>query len=177
MRTTKKNSKIEYIIEYAGLPVGEHQFEFDIDNEFMHQYSEVAYENNVQIQASIILFKYNHALQAKVKLQGSISVVCDKCLIPYSYPIKTEATLLIQKGHPENSTDEILMVEDNDNKINFSQYLYETISLALPYKIVPCEMFENVKCDEEVLEKIQKNLPDENKFTTFANLIKNKLKP
>ncbi len=69
------------------------------------------------------------------------------------------------------------MVEDNDNKINFSQYLYETISLALPYKIVPCEMFENVKCDEEVLEKIQKNLPDENKFTTFANLIKNKLKP
>ncbi|GIV29319.1 MAG: hypothetical protein KatS3mg028_0385 [Bacteroidia bacterium] len=177
MKHLSKNSKIEYIIEYAGLPVGEHEFEFDITDEFMRQYSENTYENNIRIQACIILIKHNHALQAKVKLQGNISVICDRCLIPYSYPIETEATLLIQKGHPENSTDEILMVEDNDNKINFSQYLYETISLALPYKIVPCEVFENVKCDEQVLEKMQKNLPDENKFTTFADLIKNKLKP
>lgn len=177
MKSTTKHSKIEYIIEYAGLPVGEHQFDFDIDNEFMQQYSENTYENTIQIQASITLIKHNHTLQAKVKLQGNISVVCDKCLIPYSYPIQTESLLLVQKRHPENSTDEILMVEENDNKINFSQYLYETISLALPYKIVPCEMFENVKCDEEVLEKIQKNLPDENKFNTFADLIKNKLKP
>ncbi len=171
------NNKIEYIIEYGGLSIGEHLFEFDIDNAFMQQYHDEILDNQFNIHAEIKIIKYNHSVQAVVKLNGNISVVCDKCLVPYSYPIFSEQTLLIQKGSPENSTDEILMTEDNDNKINFSQYLYESISLALPYKIVPCEIFENVKCDEEVLKKISEHLEEQNKSTTFAELFKNKFQP
>lgn len=173
---TDHPNKIEYIIEYAGLSAGEHQFEFDIDNNFIQQYHAEPLENTFQLHVEINLIKYNHSVQVKVKMNGNISVICDKCLIPYSYPVLHEASLLIEKGNPKHSTDEILMVEKNDNKINFSQYLYETISLSLPYKIVPCETFENVQCDETILEKIQQNLSEQNKSTTFAELIKNKFK-
>ncbi|MCX7729093.1 MAG: DUF177 domain-containing protein [Bacteroidia bacterium] len=173
----QQHQKIEYIIEYGGLSSGEHEFEFDVDNQFMQQYSLESFENTMNINVHITLIKYNHSIQAKVKLTGNISVHCDKCLIPYLYPVHTENVLLIEKGNPESSTDEILMVEENDNKINFSQYIYETISLALPYKIVPCEVFENVKCDDEILGKINQNLSEKNKFSTFAELLKNKFKP
>lgn len=171
------SQKIEYIVEHGGLSAGEHVFEFDIDNAFMQQYHTEALENNFQIHAEVTIVKYNHNIQAKVNLSGTVSVVCDKCLLPYSYPINFSAHLLVEKGNPDDSTDEVLMVEENDNKINLSQYLYETISLSLPFKIVPCEEFENVQCNEDVLNRIQKNLQDENKFTTFAELFKNKFKP
>lgn len=177
MKNIKHTSdKIEYIIEYAALPAGEHHFEFDITNKFMQQYHSEPLENSYQIHTQITMIKYNHSIQAKVKITGTVSVFCDKCLIPYLYPIDIESHLVIQKGNPENSTDEIIMVEENNNKINFSQYLYETISLALPYKMVPCEEFENVRCDREILNKIQQNLSKQNKTTTFATLLKDKLK-
>jgi uncharacterized metal-binding protein YceD (DUF177 family) len=176
MRKNNSNNKIEYIIEYASLPVGEHDFEFDIDNLFIQQYHTEPLENNFNFKALIKIIKYNHSIQVKVILKGEVSVICDKCLIPYQYPIEYEATLLVEKGNPDNSTDEILLVEENDNKINFSQYLYETISLSIPFKIVPCEDFEGVKCDYEILDKINKNLQETNKSTTFADLLSNKFK-
>lgn len=164
----------EYIIEYAGLPVGEHLFEFDVDNEFMQQYQSQPLENTFQIHVSIYLMKYNHSLQARVSLKGHISVICDRCLAPYSMPVQYDTQVLIEKGNPENSTDEILMVEEHDNKINLSQYLYESIYLLLPFKIVPCEMFDADICDTDILKKINQNLSEQNKSTTFAELFKNK---
>lgn len=176
--THKKNTKkIEYIIEYGNLPTGEHLFEFDIHHDFMQQYRTEPLNHQYNIHAHITLIKNNHNLQALVKLQGTIHITCDKCLKPYPYPISTKAHLLIEKGHPETSTNEILRVEELDNTINFSHYLYETIALALPYKIVPCNEFENVQCDEEILKKLDQNLSEQNKSTTFATLIESKLKP
>ncbi len=172
----KNANKIEFIIEYAGLPAGKHIFEFDIDNQFMQQYFEEPLENVFKVQSVVKLLKYNHSLQARVQLKGLVSVVCDKCLISYEYPVQYEADLLIEKGYPENSSDEILMVEENDNKINFSQYLYESVMVSLPPKIVPCELFEGVRCDEEILKKIQPDLSEQNKSTIFAELLKNKFK-
>ncbi|GIV27938.1 MAG: hypothetical protein KatS3mg027_1752 [Bacteroidia bacterium] len=172
----KNANKIEFIVEYVGLPVGEHIFEFDINNQFMQQYFEEPLENVFKVHSVVKLLKYNHSLQAKIQLKGVISVVCDKCLISYEYPIQYEADLLIEKGNPENSSDEILMVEENDNKINFSQYLYESVVMSLPPKIVPCEVFDNVECDEEILKKIQPDLSEQNKSYIFAELLKNKFK-
>jgi len=174
MRKKENLHKIEYIIEYTDLPAGSHLFEFSVDNAFMQQYHSDPLENNFNIQAEITLTKHNHSLQAVVKLKGTISVICDKCLVPYVYPIETESHLLIEKGNPENSSDEILIIEENDNKINFSQYIYESISLALPYRIVPCEVFDNIECDQEVLKKIKEDLSDKNKSSIFAELLKNK---
>ncbi len=168
----KKQQNIEYIIEYAGLPIGEHSFVFIIDNNFMQQYRNEPLENDYNLNVKISLIKQHHNVKAKVHIEGTASVICDKCLISYLYPIHSEKVLLIEKGNPENSTDEIIMVEENNNKVNFSQYLYETISLSIPYKIVPCEISENVQCNEKVLSKITENLSEKNKITTFAELFK-----
>lgn len=167
---------IEYIVEYAGLPTGEHLFEFDIDNAFIQQYHNEPLENTYSVKVKVLLLKQNHSIKANIYIKGTLSVFCDKCLIPFLYPFEIETTLLIEKGNPENSTDEVLMVEPNSNKINLSQYLYETISLSIPQKIVPCELFDNVQCDKEILKKLTDHLPEQNKITTFAELFKNKFK-
>jgi len=44
----------------------------------------------------------------------------------------------------------------------------------LPYRIVPCEVFDNIECDQEVLKKIKEDLSDKNKSSIFAELLKNK---
>jgi len=176
MRKNDFDKKIEYIIEYASLPIGEHDYEFDIDNQFIQQYCTEPLENNFNFKAFVKVVKSNLTVQLKVILKGEISVICDKCLIPFQYPVEYEANLIVQKGDPKNSTDEVILVEENDNKINLSQYLYESISLSLPMKIVPCEDFEGVKCDYEILDRIYKNLQEKNKSITFADLLNNKLK-
>lgn len=174
MKNHTHNKKIEYIIEYAGLNAGEHLFEFKITDDFIQQYFNELLNNHFNIHVSITLIKYNHSIQAKIQFTGTISVTCDKCLIPYQYPVHSESLVHITYGNPENSTDEILFVEENNNKINFSQHLYESIMLALPNKIVPCEAYTDALCDTDVLEKIHQDLSEQNKSLTFAELLKNK---
>jgi uncharacterized metal-binding protein YceD (DUF177 family) len=51
----------------------------------------------------------------------------------------------------------MLVLREGMEEADISQYLYEYIELAIPYRKVPCEDEDledvNVKCDEETLAK------------------------
>jgi len=147
--------KSQYKIQFGGLSIGEHQFEFEVTQKFFEQFkdSEIT-KANVQVKANLI--KQNSLMHILFSFEGTVNLNCDRCLINYDCPISGQEKLVIKYGNPEESNDEILVLKEGLEEADFTQYLYEYIELAIPSRKVPCEDEEldiDVECDEETLAK------------------------
>ena len=147
--------KSQYKIQFGGLSIGEHQFEFEVTQKFFEQFkdSEIT-KANVQVKANLI--KQNSLMHILFSFEGTVNLNCDRCLINYDCPISGQEKLVIKYGNPEESNDEILVLKEGVEEADFTQYLYEYIELAIPSRKVPCEDEEldiDVECDEETLAK------------------------
>lgn len=146
--------KSQYIIQFGGLPVGLHEFEFEIGDTFFSKIedSEVQKAN---IHAKALLTKQNNLLQVHVSLDGTIDIECDRCMKDFGFPVSAEADLVVKHGKPEESTDEILVIPEGQEEFDLAHYLYEYIILAIPARRVPCEVDEQkYQCDYDVLDKL-----------------------
>lgn len=152
--------KKQYIVKFAGLPVGTHEFEFDINGAFFEQFedSEIT---KADIHVVIVLLKQNHVMQMEFEISGTVNLSCDRCLTNYDFPIQASEKLVLKTGNPDDSTDEILVVNEHDGGADVSHYLYEYIMLALPSRRVPCEIEEDFECDYDTLEKLDENSTNE----------------
>jgi uncharacterized metal-binding protein YceD (DUF177 family) len=147
--------KSHYKIQFGGLSLGEHQFEFEVTQKFFEQFkdSEIT-KANVQVKANLI--KQNSLMHILFSFEGTVNLNCDRCLINYDCPTSGQEKLVIKYGNPEESNDEILVLIEGVEEADFTQYLYEYIELAIPSRKVPCEDEEldiDVECDEETLAK------------------------
>jgi uncharacterized metal-binding protein YceD (DUF177 family) len=152
--------KSHYIIQFGGLPIGLHDFEFDVNDTFFKNIENSEFQS-ADIQVDATLTKQNNLLQMHFSISGTIGVDCDRCLKFFDYPIEAEGDLVIKHGNPEESTDEILVIPEGRDEFDVSHYLYEYIILAVPARRVPCELDEkSFKCDTEMLNKLS-NLASE----------------
>lgn len=152
--------KSQYIIQFGGLSFGEHQFEFDITDKFFEQHTESEITKaNIHVNATLI--KQNSLMQLLFDFEGTVGLSCDRCLIDYNHPISGNEKLVVKHGNPEESNDEILVLREGLEEVDFSQYLYEYIALAIPNRRVPCEdLDEDIECDEETLAKYNETKVD-----------------
>lgn len=148
--------KKQYIVKFAGLPVGTHEFEFKIDGKFFEQFADSEIQK-ADLDARIVLLKQNHLMQMQFEINGTVNLSCDRCLIDYDFPIESQEELVLKTGDPEESNDEILVINEGDAGADISHYLYEYIMLALPYRRVPCEIDDEVECDEVTREKLDES--------------------
>jgi uncharacterized protein len=144
----------QYIVQFGGLPVGIHEYEFEIKGEFFKKIeSSEILEADLQVDAA--LTKQNNLLQMHFSISGTVGIDCDRCMKSFDFPVNAEEDLVIKHGNPEESTDEILVIPEGQDEFDISHYLYEYIALAIPVRRVPCEIDEtNFECDYETLDKL-----------------------
>ncbi len=155
--------KSQYIIQFGGLPVGIHEFEFEVNNKFFKsvENSEVQKANLV---VKAILTKQNNLLQLEFEINGTVGIECDRCLKDFDYPIESSEKLVVKFGNPEESNDEILVINEGAAEFDVAHYIYEYIVLAIPVRKVPCEIDEEqFICDEETLKKLKSISSDSEK--------------
>lgn len=146
--------KSQYNIQFGGLPVGLHDFEFEIGDTFFSKIEDSEIQK-AKILVKAMLTKQNNLLQVHFDINGTIDLECDRCMKEFDFPINAEADLVIKHGNPEESTDEILVIPEGQDEFDASQYLYEYIILAIPARRVPCEVDEQkFQCDYDVLDKL-----------------------
>lgn len=153
--------KSEYIIQFGGLAVGVHEYEFEVNDKFFSKIenSEVK-SGNIKISAT--LTKQNHLLQMQFNFYGTLKLDCDRCLKEFDFPIDGEESLVIKFGNPSESNDEILVINEGDEQFEISHYLYEYIVLAIPARRVPCEIdSDKFICDKETLGKLNSLISDD----------------
>jgi uncharacterized protein len=167
--------KSQYIIRFGGLPVGVHDFEFEVRDKFFQDIENSGIgKADVKIEAR--LTKQNNLLQLDLWIYGTVGLACDRCLKDFDYPIETREHLVVKHGNPDDSSDEILVISEGMEEFDLAQYLYEYITLAIPARRVPCEIDRDVfRCDDDMLKKLEELAVDEEEHVEPDNPIWEKL--
>lgn len=147
----------EYLIQFTGLKLGKHQFEFEIDEKFFQEF-EYSLVKNGKLKVDLELDKQETMLILQFHISGEIFVSCDVCLSDFPSPVQIEERQIVKFSNDENledDTDEIIVLTKNDHEIDVSGLIYEYINLAVPY-INRCEdPGKTTWCDQEMLEKLK----------------------
>lgn len=144
-----------YSISFKGLSLGKHSFKFDLDEKFFQEFEEGEVRHG-QLLASVELFKQNHLMEFETSINGTVEVLCDRCLEPFNLPISYKGTLYVKIGSDTNSTDDdIVFLTEDEFEVNLAQYLYESVCLSIPIKRYHGLNGTNAAdCDSEMLRHL-----------------------
>lgn len=153
----------EYKIQFAGLSVGQHDFEFEVGDSFFEdlEYSEI---RKGSIHLDLKLLKQSTMLVLEFNLSGTVKVNCDRCGEEFDMPISGQYRLIVKLGGHETGTedDDIITVSPTEHEIEFSQFLYEYIALSLPIKRVhPDNEDGESTCDPDAMKLLGDLLTEE----------------
>lgn len=155
--------KKEYIIQFVGLSLGEHIYDYSIDGRFFRdmEYSEI---QNADIQVNVKLLKQSTMLVFQFEIKGTVKTECDRCTDEFDMPIQGNYRLIVKLGGHEtgNEDDDIITLPANEYELDLSQYIYEYVILSLPIKRVhPDDAEGNSTCNKEMLTKLSSFLTEE----------------
>jgi len=154
-----------YNIQFIGLKIGAHKFDYDIDNAFFHHFE---YEdfNAAKLKVEVHLEKKTTLLELLFKVKGTINVNCDLTNEPYDQYIEDQLSLIVKFGESYNDiNEEILIIPHGEYQINIAQYIYELVILAVPIKKVHPGIEEGT-LKSDILEKLKTLSPNLNEPKT-----------
>ena len=148
----------EYTIQFVGLKVGKHHFDYQIDKKFFENFNFEDF-NNSNIKAEVFLDKKTTLLEFVFKISGIINVNCDLSNEPYDQKINGTLNLVVKFGQVYNDeNEEILIIPHGEYEINIAQYIYELIVLSVPFKLIhPGIKDGTLKSD--ILDKLEELSP------------------
>ena len=150
----------EYKIQFAGLSVGEHEFEFKVNDKFFANldYSEIK-QGNIDIKVNLL--KQSSMMVLQFDINGTVHLNCDRCMEDFNFPIQGNYKLYIKVGGSDSGdeNDDIITIEANEHELDLTQYFYEYIILSLPIKRVhPDDKKGKSTCNEEMINKLKNYL-------------------
>ena len=150
-----------YKIEFAGLKIGNHQFNFNADKKFFDKFNFSDF-NDVSVDIEIDLIKKSTLLELNFSLKGIVNVNCDLTNEPFDCIVKHESALVVKFGQEYNDEDdEILILPHGEHKLYVDQYIFELIVLSLsPKRIHPG--VEDGSLKSEILDILEDLKPKEN---------------
>lgn len=162
------STRKDHIIQFVGLSIGSHEFEFDINDTFFEHldYSEIKQGN---ISIVLTLLKQSTMMVLHFEISGTVKQDCDRCTAPLDLPINGNYKLIIKVGGSDtgNEDDDIITIAANEHELDLSQYIYEYIALSLPIKRVhPDNKKGESTCDKKMLKKLEHFLLEEEKEET-----------
>ena len=114
-----------YIIDLKRLPVGMHTFDFKLDDEFFRSLEKTEVLNGT-VEAKATLNLREEDYQLNIAVQGTVFVVCDRCLDPMPLEIVDEQEIFSEDE--ETGDDEIVPRQSLD----LSWLVYEIVSVNIP---------------------------------------------
>ncbi len=147
-----KKALREYDVEFGGIEMGEHCFDFEANKEFftLFEYSEIT-EGNIKVKLKLL--KDEGLMVMDFDLQGEVNIICDRCADYYIQGINKDYRLIVkttEKNNEDKDNDDVVYISPKDYQINVASYIYEYINLALPMrKVHPQEE----DCNQEVIQK------------------------
>lgn len=164
------------VIQFGGLGVGSHQFEFEVNSKFFESldYSEIKKAN---VKVTIELVKQNNVITLNFGVTGTVGINCDRCLADFDMPIENNDSIYVKNGDPSESNDSIIVLPHGETEVDLTAFIYELIAVSLPIRRVPCEIdAEAYKCDQDVLKKINDLAVEEEQKGKSENNVWDELK-
>ena len=168
-----------FIIPLNGLAAGKNHFSWHAGKEFFE-----AFENteilDADLDISVMVEKSGRYVGVDCEIDGSVLVVCDRCMEDLSMPVETDIMLSVKFGDEESSEEhqegerEIVFVPEGDAEMDLSQIIYDYVCLALPMQ----RYHDEGECNPEVVRYLAGADPVEvkddvnNPFAALKELMK-----
>ena len=113
-----------YIVDLKRLPVGTHLFDFQLDSDFFAslEKSEIL---SGEVAAKAVLNLREEDYRLNIAVQGTVFVVCDRCLDPMPLDINDEQEIWSAEEDDEQSST-------TNHQLDLSWLAYEIVSINIP---------------------------------------------
>ena len=164
LKSESMKPKNDFNIEFSGLKLGHHNFDFDISETFFNDYNYCDF-SHADINIDVALIKKTTIMEFNIVVRGNVRIKCDLTNEPYDQPIENNIDLVVKFGNEfNNEDDEILIIPHGEYKINLAQYIYELIILSVPTKRIHPGVIDG-SLKSEILNILEDLKPKENKKT------------
>jgi len=145
-----------YLIKYTGLPLGDHEYDYEIGNSFFEGRASSIIKK-AQVKAKAVLRK-GPTMQLDLKLEGIIWVECMRCLEEMTLAVNVERSLLIrlvENVSAEEDDVDSISLPANAHEIDMAIHLYDFLTLEVPFSPVHPDNEQGIpECNPEVLKHI-----------------------
>ena len=141
-----------YQIDLKNLsPATIYKFDYLLDNDFFESVDGLEVRKG-EVKVSLSVIRASSVFELDFRIKGVVMVTCDRCLEELEVPIETINRLRVTFGNMYAETsDEQIIVSEEEGFINIARYMYEFIALAIPMKHV----HEMGECNEVMASKLK----------------------
>lgn len=138
----------EYDIDIIRLSNKSHVYEYDLGHSFFALFEDSLVEEG-NLKAEVKLDKSDTMIRTHFKIQGSVVLECDRSLEEFSKDIDAEGIIVFKYGENfEELNDNLYTLPYDAEKLELGQYLYEFITLEIPYRKIHPKFAEEDEDDE-----------------------------
>lgn len=154
----------EFTIQFIGLKLGKHEFEYQIGPEFFKHFEYDDF-NDANIKVKVLLEKKTTLMELHFEISGTVNVYCDVTNEPYDQPVQNEFDLVVKFGDEYNDEEiDLLILPHGEYEVNIQQYIYELIVLSVPSKRIHPGV-EDGTLKSDILDKLDELSPKEKEIT------------
>lgn len=140
------NRSPKYNVQFSGLGLGEHKFEWFIDRTFFDEFENEDIQQ-ASLNARLVLNKHDRLMNLSFVIDGNIETKCDHCGDSLTIKISTHNDLIARFAEETDlSGDEVIFLSNAEHTLDLSQHIYEFIVLAIPVR----RSHEDGKCDPTI---------------------------
>lgn len=111
-----------------------HHYEIESNADFFRRYEQEIVEKG-QFTVFVDLDKSETMIQVHLKIQGHLSLVCDRSLEEFEEPLDISQKLIFKYGdHFEDLGDNLYQLDRKDPTIDLFQDIFDFIALEVPMK-------------------------------------------
>jgi uncharacterized metal-binding protein YceD (DUF177 family) len=151
----------EFTIPFVGLKLGEHGFDFKIENKFFEhfEYDEFIDAN---LNLDVLLDKKTTLLEFNLSYDGLVKVNCDVTNEPFEQELSGDYHFVVKFGDEfNNENEDLLIIPHGSYEVNIQQYIYESVVLSLPSRRIHPGI-EDGSLKSDILDKLEELSPREN---------------
>ena len=128
----------DFIIPFRGLSLGPHRYNWEIGKRFFESFENPEIED-AKISVGMELEKQERMMILNFMIRGEITVLCDRCQEELELNVNVVEIYYVKFGDVESQTEEdnnILIIPENEFKIDIASLVNEFITLSLPIRKV-----------------------------------------
>ncbi len=152
-----KKSTNEFIIQFVGLKLGTHRYEFNIDKSFFE-----GVENTLIDDANVLIelaFEKKETMMiAEFSLSGTVTTPCDRCNDPMEVRIHGDYRIVYKFGTEVSEDENLIILHPESYELDLSAPIYELLVISLPTRRIHPEG----ECNEEVMDLYNKYIVNAN---------------
>jgi uncharacterized metal-binding protein YceD (DUF177 family) len=124
----------EFSVNILGLSKSVHRFEFELNEDFFKRYGQEVVANG-KFTTQVSLDKRETFIEADFTINGSAFLVCDRSLEEFDFPVAIHKKVVFKYGEvPQEVSDEIIIITQDQDRLDLGQLMYEFIALQIPMK-------------------------------------------